>query len=400
MNFKSKQLKFTGLSKTYQFLLLVMFAAIPLFAIDVFRIKIGALSITISLIILLILFLLSKQRLQTIPKIIWRIIGVVFIFHLVTIFYAYDADLVLKYSLKYLFWIVIFWMSNVVFNNLKKPPLRAFQVMAVCSSLLGIYLIYTSLFTLKVGAIFFEGTGRNQIQVYLVLLMPLLGYLYSKTNKYIYVFSLIINAIVSIFLASRGLWVALALGWGVWFAFSVLKNLSFRRIIFYSILVATITTLSSKIKVGASVWTYVTKRFESIFTINEQINDGHIDSITERASLIKLALNDFYLHPFFGRGLGTFELTNVIGKITHNDYLFFLCSFGIIGLLLFLFFEWKVLQKLNKRGLATLIAPFFIDLTFINAYTFPLFPIFLGLYFSNLFLFEENFRKGRLKKQT
>lgn len=90
-----------------------------------------------------------------------------------------------------------------------------------------------------------------------------------------------------------------------------------------------------------------------------------------RGYLMEYASIAFWKHPLIGSGLGSFSMTSGATNVTpHSEYLLFLCSGGIIGLLLLMTFFIKLLMRAYQKKLYpecfALICFFIIEGSFNN----------------------------------
>jgi O-antigen ligase len=122
-----------------------------------------------------------------------------------------------------------------------------------------------------------------------------------------------------------------------------------------------------------------------------QTQGGPTDmSIAMRSEFLRTALHMFLDSVLIGKGLGAF--TAMHHFVTHDDYAFLLCDMGLVGLILFMSSAIYSLRMLVRRSLPIyLLLPFYIYLLFINAYTFPIYVIYLGI----LMNYSDETKKSR-----
>jgi len=322
-------------------------------------------------------------------------IGLMFLFtiyHLFSFVFSQDTDLAVKYISRVLGSLLIF-ISGYLFASKLIPDeqklYRFLNIAIVSSTVVLLIYIYRYAFIFHSSYLGLEWftpseSGKNQIQIYLIILLPIIYYIFLKTKSKICTIGLFVHFIAAIYVSSRGLWISFLIVIGVYalkyiFGFmatmrvsmsSLKSGLSIGLMILVSILI--FTTFFKSIDINLD---YFYREFISISTLQD-VPGG--TSISVRKEFLLTSSNYFSSHPVFGIGLGDFEYYN--SSPTHNDYAFLLADIGIVGFLLFMVVIGYSFHLFYVRKLPLyLILPFYISLLFINAYTFPFFWLVSGI---------------------
>lgn len=377
----------------------------PLYLTDDFRLSFIGITFTINLGILVILYISllaskTRQNLENNAKEILSVAFLLFIIHLLCFRAVLDLEVFIKYVVKFISLMGSFYISYLVgthFIQTKQRFLNFVLIWVISSTMIIAYLIfyYLSLKALFLGNKFFNPevttSGKNQFQIYLAIVIPFIVYVIfhgeNLLKKSIGLFALFVHSGAIIYIGSRGLWLTLSVAFiilffqRVWKAIRTLKIP--RKILLNSLVFVGIIFI-----IGYSSPTletaHVLKKLKTLVTFFEMGNSRADTSMSERSYLLSFAIDNLATNPknlIIGSGLGAFQLSNVYGKVTHNDYVFFIHDLGIFGLIIFIVLQitvWRVVVIRNKYPYYLLI-PFYIDLVFINAYNFLLFWLLAGM---------------------
>lgn len=379
----------------------LIFLTVPLYVIDDFRLWIGPISIPINLLVLAVFmmiliaaYLIGPMRIS-IDKDVKFFIGLMFLFtiyHLFSFVFSQNTDLAVKYISRVLGSLLIF-ISGYLFASKLIPDeqklYRFLNIAIVSSTVVLLIYIYRYAFIFHssfLGQELFAGSesGKNQIQIYLIIFLPIIYYVFLKTKSKISTIGLLVHFIAAIYVSSRGLWVSFL----IVIAMYALKCI-FR---FVATMKVSISSLKRGLSIGLMVLVSIlifTTFFKSIginldYLYRESISIGTLQdvaggtSISMRKESLLTSLNYFSGHPLFGIGLGDFEYYN--SSSTHNDYAFLLSDTGIVGFLVLMVIIGYSFHLFYVRKLPLyLILPFYVNLLFVNGYTFPFFWLICGI---------------------
>lgn len=382
-------------------LIFLFFLTFPLYAIDEFRLWIGPVSITINLLILAVVmafFILNYLVHPTkilIDKDVQLFINLIFLFvtyHLFSYFFSQDITLGGKYVSR-VFGSLLIFVSSYIFASMlifDEQKLDKLLIIATASStvalLIYIYRYAVIFHSPYLGSEWFSqsGSGKNQIQIYLSIILPVICYVFLRTKNKTSLLGLFVHIVAAIYVGSRGLWVSFFIVFALYFLRYALKGIATLKI--SRSLLKTILGLGSIILVCILSFFLLSKstgfspdyfygRLQSAATLQPMA--GHA-SIIERKEFLFTSLNYLTSHPLFGIGLGNFEYYNIAP--THNDYAFLLSDMGMIGFFLFIGIVGYSLYLFYRRKYPFyLILPFYVNLLFINAYAFPFFWLICGI---------------------
>jgi O-antigen ligase len=381
-------------------LVFLFFLTFPLYAIDEFRLWIGPVSVTINLLILAVVmafFILSYLVRPTrilIDKDVKFFINLIFLFviyHFFSCFFSHDINLGGKYVFRIFGSLLIFVLSYIfasmlIFNEQKFNNLL---IIATASStvvlLIYIYRYAVIFHSPYLGTEWFfqSESGKNQLQIYLLIILPVIYYVSLRTKNKTLLIGMFIHIVAAIYVGSRGLWLSFFIVFALYFlryASRFIATLKISRSLLQTILglgaIILLCILSFSVLSKSTGFSpdYFYEKFQSVATL--QPIAGHTN-MSMRKEYIFISLNYLLSHPLFGIGLGNFEY-NI--RPTHNDYAFFLSDMGIIGFLLFIGIIGYSLHLFYLRKLPLyLILPFYVNLLFINAYVFPFFWLICGI---------------------
>lgn len=378
----------------------LIFLTFPLYMIDDFRLWIGAISIPINLLILAVFmmiliatYLIGPMKIS-IDKDVKFFISLMFLFtiyHLFSFVFSQDTDLAVKYISRVLGSLLIF-ISGYLFASKLIPDeqkLYRFLNIAVVSSTVALLIyIYRYAFIFHspyLGSEWFtrSESGKNQIQIYLIILLPIIYYIFLKTKSKISTIGLFVHFIAAIYVSSRGLWVSFLIVIAMYALKYIFRFVATMKVSISSlkgglsiglmglVVILIFTTFFKSIDINLD---YLYREFISINTLQDVPGGA---SISMRKEFLLTSSNYFSSHPVFGIGLGDFEYYNSCP--THNDYAFLLSDIGTVGFLLFMVIMGYSFHLFYVRKLSLyLILPFYVNLLFINGYTFPFFWLICG----------------------
>ena len=390
-----------------RFLALLFFVTLPLYMIEEFRLQAGGLTITLHLVVTAALAVAGfsaapRVFLRYDPVLRW--LGVplmlLLVVHLVGLMYAGDKVVAFGYLAKLVFAIMLGLISYLLVRNyphLQRNVHRYGQYFVWASgALLSFYLVQNLLiyknayFSLQ----YVEGIaeGRNQAQVYLALSLPWAFYYFSTRSGWLNSISLLVHLVSVVYLSSRGLWVTLLATMGIMMLFNLRIPVQVSRR-FASLQVRNVLIIGWLLMTGGLTLALNAQSLQAFIVKYAEYTDARVSkavdgasgqqgdgSTSERLYYIQFGLEQFVRNPVAGDGLGDFQRANKYGKLSHNDYIFMLADMGGLGLFTYLCFVGAaILIMIRKRIPVYLLLPFWIDLMFINAYTFPLFWAMLGI---------------------
>jgi O-antigen ligase len=388
----------------------LLFASSALYMTDLYRLNVG-LTVSINMIILVVLavYYLATQPVQLLKysekdSVLFKMLGGLMFVFLVGIYYASDIGVGLKYFVKLfttiLFFLCVYFISRNVTVH-KHVVKKGINVLLVTSSLILVGLIVLNFLVYHNNYLTFNyssgsGLGKNQIQLYLSLMFPLVVYKVIYRRKMLWIAVLLVHFASVILVGSRGLLVALSGGFFLalfidnsnkivipyyWRKPLVKSTMVFFIVLFVSII--GMFTVSERFteKMSKTIEYSVVKMIELVDAVD---GGTESNSINERKYFLNHGLEMFAESPVLGNGLGGFQSSNVHKKVTHNDYLFFLTDTGLLGFLNYLSIIVLSILLIRKKGHSSFfLMPFFVDLLFINAFLFPLFWFLLALFLTN-----------------
>lgn len=391
--------------KIVNLILFLFFASLPLYLTEDFRLGIGGVTLTLNFMILIFLFyiLILYRRKLTIEKnlVLFFIILIVLMSIHTLGFRSYlNEKIYILYIIKYLAVILgLFFSYQIAKKQIININKLKFYLLIyiIFSSLFLIILIfyYLSLRSPYLGSKFFNPelsrAGKNQLQIYLAITIPVIFYLLSQYKnlliKILLLISMLVHIVSVIYVGSRGLWLTLGVTVLIYIAINFIKflfSLKFKKTILINLFWIIFTGV---------ILLNLTKTFETQHVIEKvktllyifMHGTSNVDaSVSERTFFLSFASEKIAQNPInmiIGFGLGAFQMLNPYKKVTHNDYIFFLFDLGILGLFIYLFFILLLFLNFKKKNIPIyLILPFFFDLIFINAYNFLLFWIIIGLF--------------------
>jgi O-antigen ligase len=167
---------------------------------------------------------------------------------------------------------------------------------------------------------------------YVLLIYPLAMLNTSRIKKIVSTVLLLIVVFLSM---KRGGYVAVGLAFTFYLFFTTKLGL-IKKILIAGILIGSMFFLIPKI--DEMTYGTLTTRYE--FTQNGRDEEGRFAMYP---IVWKAVWDSDALHQIVGHGLNAVEVDKVIdGDATHNDYLEFLYDFGIVGLLLLLFYQYQL----------------------------------------------------------
>lgn len=234
--------------------------------------------------------------------------------------------------------------------------------------------------------------GRNQLGWYLSFIIPVaIGSLMGSPRKIISVPPLIVLTVALIYNSGRGALITIIAG----LIFMIFVKTSREGIkgfykAFKLFLVIGVIGLVSIVTISLIV---DKPEYEERY---DTLNPGRVSDLQEdsRYALLRGGLTAFQISPILGLGLGNsgnLDLSNA-GDDTHNDYLTIAVTLGLVGLFLFCAILGSPLVKIwpiksNRSddiswaylGACGTYFGIIISFLLINAYTSPIFWIFVGL---------------------
>lgn len=387
-------------------LIFAFFVSVPLLMTEELRLNLGAISLPAALLVVLaaglVLFATNPRQFLRMDKGSGRIFafaGVLLLVHLIGLIRANDVALALKYTVKLAAGL---GMAHMIFLTLRNHrPIRerfAFYLSAMLIASAVVLAYYAGQNLLHGNAYLTthidtgRGVGKNQIQVYLALIAPIAWYRFRTAPNVLWAAVFGIHAFSCVYVGSRGLWVALVLAVLVSVLVSgrIPTRLSYKRLagsvrVAGLGLIAVVLLALAAINLGGNLSSkfgsgldYLEERAASLTSDETDLRTS--GSVYERKYYVRYGTKLFLSQPVLGSGLGNFEKSNRYHKLSHNDYIFLLADLGTLGLLAFLVFAISILIVFYHHGIPLyFLLVFFIDLLFINAYSFPVFWIVLAI---------------------
>jgi len=218
----------------------------------------------------------------------------------------------------------------------------------------------------------------NQFAAYVVLFMPLLFVFFRQTHsklmKVFFALGLFAAAYVVLLTGSRGGIVSLTVAVGVYYllssrhvlARSVLNLIGVYMAAFVGLFLVSLILPPETV---AGLISRFTGEFE---------NEVATDYSSGRLTIWALALKQFVHYPLFGTGWRTF--IPIFGANSHNDYILFLVTTGIVGFCLYILVYVRLLKSaFHLRAASEKYRPFY------NAYIAGLASVLTAMMFVNIY---------------
>ena len=272
------------------------------------------------------------------------------IYAFLTIFWAYDLNLVLNYSLRLIVITINIYVLFILLHeyDLKHAFLIGIIIGAIYNYLLAFNIITPNFEIFEFGR--FLGSLGNPNKLSKIMLISVFAssmLLVMKERKLIVKLLLILNVILAlyvIFLTASKQAIILAPLF-ILFSFK-LNGLKIRNLTFYIcffLLLFYLTLDYLPIDDFFSNYDRIVYRFEKFIDTLSGVDSGA--STSERKELVIQGLNLFYDHPVFGVGMNNFRL--FFGKYAHNNYLELLVGVGLIGTIIFYSLYYIIIKKIN-----------------------------------------------------
>lgn len=272
------------------------------------------------------------------------------IYAFLTIFWAYDVNLVLNYSLRLIVITINIYILFILLHeyDLKHAFLIGIIIGAIYNYLLAFNIITPNFEIFEFGR--FLGSVGNPNKLSKIMLLSVFAssmLLVMKERKLIVKLLLILNVILAlyvIFLTASKQAIILAPLF-ILFSFK-LNGLKIRNLTFYIcffLLLFYITLDFLPMDEIFSNYDRIVYRLEKFIDTLSGVDSGA--STRERKELVIQGLNLFYDHPVFGVGMNNFRL--FFGKYAHNNYLELLVGVGLIGAIIFYSLYYIIIKKIN-----------------------------------------------------
>lgn len=329
-----------------------------------------------------------------------------------SLFISMNISSAIAKIIKFMVLLVLFYFSREIYMNDKSISRIMDYSIISCAG----YIIYLSYFylikfqRLYIGVDVINGSraGRNSFALVLLIIFSFsFGKLLEIKNKkelYKLLPSFGVLAVGVLLLQSRGIIVALTIA--ILFVLIKMKSIKkIKRPLFIGLLLITVIIFL----VPSDIRVQILNRIQSIFALFDdtlETVDG-IGSINYRRALISISIEAINQNPLIGIGIGSFKVFNVYGYASpHNDYLYFMSEFGIIGLLLYIgilltFFimadkNYRINKTSVNLGLLTSMIGIIIYSSFINAYdNFLIWTVYAMIYSTYIKQRKKRKEKGR-----
>lgn len=304
--------------------------------------SLATINFSLGFMLLLTMFKISKERLVKISNKIISYSVIIFLFAIsISMINSFNFENSLDYLNRFFYPFIAFFIIRL--NNLSLKKIKKYSFLILLSIFLNLIYGYYQ---------YFDGARRIHGALFVMEFAGLLAFLVifcfiyiwnpesNKKNKY-FLSLIFIAAIIGVVLTgTRGIWIALT------FTVCVLVFLLDKKQIFKFILIFLLVSLI----IFMFMPDYYSNRLTSIFDINQN------NSNLTRLNLWRGAILIFKDNPINGIGLNNFS--EIIGNNpyhknpmgskahAHNNYLQLLAETGIIGLMAFLFLNYKVIMTL------------------------------------------------------
>ena len=411
-------------------LLVITIIAIPLlFNANVIFFRINQYSLLLLLSSILLFLFILKDLINNELKITNENSNLVLFYFLLylsfsTFFIADKFSYSIQKYFQYISYAIIYLFTKKLLSlNEKENQIlkKVFITFFITSTIISLYAILQFYgidpFLNKFGAITSTIGQKNLVSNYIAMILPILSYFFfTKKNKHVYYFLIVINVTALVICQSRGIWISLSLALAIVIVYifnkNALKNVFYNKKKLLLLLLVTFALIFTIY----STDNFINKKNINVSSRAITIFDQKNPSLTARLVMWQTTLEMIRAKPLLGHGLGTFQIKylhyqsefldnnpqyisySMNPMDAHNEYLQLTAELGILGILLIVFFVWLIFKEIlcylnknntkNELKLLTLLLTTSIIIFLIHAlFTFPLqnpatgsvFVILLGL---------------------